>query len=351
MPRIRALATIAVIIVSLWAVWAVVWRRGDDVVVVYCAHDAVYADAVLKAFTAKTGIPVSVRYDTEATKSLGLVERLMAEASAPRCDVFWNNEQLGTMDLARKGLLAEYRGPGWQGIPARFRDAGGRWAGCAARLRVVIENTGMAAAERHAPQDGAIAKPLYGTTLTHYCALWERYGGDAVKRWHAAVRAQGLREVDGNALVRQAVADGTCAWGLTDTDDAYEALHAGKPVRMMPARVELIGMDGAAAPVDAGASATAPVVMIPNTVAVIAGAPHREAAQQLADFLLSPATEIQLADSGSYQVPLGAVDPAAIPAEVRALMPYAAEAMPIDERLLAARDEVLPWLRAEYAGQ
>ena len=354
MQRIRALVAVVTLIAVVLGLWAITWRRTDSsVVVVYCAHDAVYADGVLKDFTAKTGIAVSVRYDTEATKSLGLVERLMAEASAPQCDVFWNNEQLGTMDLARRGMLADYRGAGWTRIPPRFRDADGHWTGFAARMRVVIENTGIATAADHRAAQGAIAKPLYGTTLTHYCALWARFGGDAVKRWHAALRAQGVHEVDGNALVRVAVADGVCAWGLTDTDDAYEALDGGKPVRMVPARVALIGLDAGSAAVSASAAAATddPVVVIPNTVAVISGAPHLAAAQRLADFLASADTEIALAKSGSRQVPLGPVDAAQLPAEVVGLLPYVAQSMPIDARLLAARDEVLPWLKAEYAGQ
>ena len=42
-------------------------------------------------------------YDSEATKSLGLVNQLKNEKNAPHCDVFWNNELLGTMDLAHDG--------------------------------------------------------------------------------------------------------------------------------------------------------------------------------------------------------------------------------------------------------
>src|SRR5262252_3639724 len=41
--------------------------------VVYCAHDSIYAEQIFKSFEQETGIPVEVRYDTEATKSLGLM--------------------------------------------------------------------------------------------------------------------------------------------------------------------------------------------------------------------------------------------------------------------------------------
>ncbi|MBC8116269.1 MAG: ABC transporter substrate-binding protein, partial [Candidatus Saccharimonas sp.] len=42
------------------------WFAGPsrDALVVYCAHDKVYADAILKDFERQTGIRVDVRYDT-----------------------------------------------------------------------------------------------------------------------------------------------------------------------------------------------------------------------------------------------------------------------------------------------
>src|SRR5687767_1278938 len=89
----------------LLALLTVAWRTWQgDALVVYCAHDAVFAEDILRAFEKQSGIKVAVRYDTEATKSLGLVELLLREQAAPRCDVFWNNEALGTMDLADRGV-------------------------------------------------------------------------------------------------------------------------------------------------------------------------------------------------------------------------------------------------------
>src|SRR5262245_46015925 len=79
--------------------------------VVYCAHDELYAAEVLREFERQTGISVAVRYDTEATKSLGFVNQLILERDRPRCDVFWNNELLGTLDLAEKQVLQPYKGP------------------------------------------------------------------------------------------------------------------------------------------------------------------------------------------------------------------------------------------------
>jgi iron(III) transport system substrate-binding protein len=45
-------------------------------------------------------------------------------------------------------------------------------------------------------------------------------------------------------------------------------------------------------------------LFIPNTLAVIRGAPHREAARRLVDYLLSPQVETRLAQGASAQIPL-----------------------------------------------
>ena len=332
--RILPLLLVAAIVCG----WVVFQRRGTAPLVVYCAHDSIYAEAILRDFTRQTGIAVSARYDTEATKSLGLVELLVREKDAPRCDVFWNNELLGTLDLKEKGVLAPYMGPGWERIPARFRDAEGHWAGFAARLRVYIFNTdAIAMTDRgmplHLPADfsrWAIAKPLYGTTLTHYSVLWQRWGREKLIAWHSEMRAGGARELGGNAAVKDAVAAGACDLGFTDTDDFFDAKDAGKPVAMRPVRLE------------GGAT-----ICIPNTVAVIRGTRREPDARRLVNFLLSSETELALARSKSRQIPLGPVAGDQVPAEVRELMRWAADGVPLAD-LREARAECLAWLRSEY---
>ena len=319
--------------------WQFLFRRPAGSVVVYCAHDAVFADAVLQRFARETGIRVITMFDSEATKSLGLVERLRQEQSRPQADVFWNNEQLGTMDLANAGVLDEYQGSGWNRIPERFRDPQGRWTGFAARLRVELDHQSNPDAARD-PAKGAMAKPLFGTTLTHYCALWSTFGGDAVKSWHADLRAKGLREVDGNGLSAKLVGEGAVQWGLTDTDDAFGLLDEGKPVRMIPARVQLIG-SGKPVPADA------PTIVIPNTIAVIKGGPHPREARQLADWLLCAQVEEQLANGPARQIPLGPVDDTKIPAAVRDLRPAAAQGIDLTT-IFPARAPVLAWLKSQY---
>lgn len=322
------------------------WRfsSGRDSVVVYCAHDSVFAAGILEKFQKDTGISLAVKYDTEATKSLGLIELLLAEKDQPRCDVFWNNELLGMVELAENNVLDAYRGPGWERIPDEWKDSNARWAGFAARLRVTILN---ATRNRIAPistappsifanRDSslsrtAIAKPLYGTTLTHYTVLWEKLGPKWVQAWHIDARRRSLREVNGNRGVADLVASGECDSGFTDTDDYFAVKDGGSPVFMVPNVL----------PDDA-------TICIPNTVGLIRGARHKSAAQKVVDYLLSEATEIALANAKSRQIPLGRVDQDRIPPEVRELQEAARKAVPL-KGLLASRRACLKWLKSEYA--
>ena len=48
-------------------------------------------------------------------------------------------------------------------------------------------------------------------------------------------------------------------------------------------------------------------LIIPNTVALIAGAPHPDAARTLIDYLMAPETEAAMVESGWVQIPSVAV--------------------------------------------
>lgn len=329
------------VFVLLAAVTLLFWglrQVGPKPLVVYCSHDSVYSEAVLRAFEAETGIPVQIRFDTEATKSLGLIELIIREADTPRCDVFWNNELLGMMDLHTRGLLEPYQGPGWTRIPAAFKEPDGHWAGFGARLRVIISNSESGPADlaefaiRLAADDLsrlAIAKPLYGTTLTHYCALWKTLGPKGLKAQHADWLARKVVVANGNGATQNLVSEGVCDMGWTDTDDYFLARDAGKPVHVLPARLP-----------------NGKTISIPNTVGIIRGSQQQEAARTLVDHLLSEACEIRLANARSRQIPLGPVPAESLPEEVRELVVWAAESTPLAE-LHGVRKAVIAWLKED----
>ncbi len=176
----------------------------------------------------------------------------------------------------------------------------GTWCGFAARARVLLVNTKLIANPNEYPRSVdeladpkwskqcAMARPLFGTTATHFAVIRERAGRDATIEQLKAIRDNAVI-LSGNKQVAQAVAAGTVAWGLTDTDDAIIEKDLGR-------NVAIVFPDQA--PDQPG------TLRIPNTVAVLKAAPHKVAAGMLADYLVRPDTEERLAMGDSSQIPL-----------------------------------------------
>lgn len=269
--------------------------QGDRVVV-YTALDELYSRPILDAFERKTGIKVLAQYDGEAAKTTGLVNRILFEKSRPRADVFWNNEILQTIALKNEGALEPYLSPSAAGIPSVFKDAEGYWTGFSARARVVIYNTDLVSDPPRSIRDfldsrwrgkAAMANPLFGTTSTHGAALFALWGDEEAKEFFRELHENEISILPGNATVRDLVARGEYAVGLTDTDDANGAVLDGFPVRWHILEHEPEGG-----------------LLIPNTVALIRGGPNGAHGRALIDYLLSPEVEGALARGRSIQIPL-----------------------------------------------
>ena len=74
-------------------------------VVLYTSVDSNLVQPIVEEFEKETGIHARVVGDTEATKTTGLVARLLSERAKPRADVWWSSEPLGTVSLAQAGIL------------------------------------------------------------------------------------------------------------------------------------------------------------------------------------------------------------------------------------------------------
>jgi iron(III) transport system substrate-binding protein len=286
------------------------WCAQAQTVTVYTALDQVYSEPILKQFEKDTGIEVRAVYDIEATKTIGLVNRLIAEKGYPQCDVFWNNEPVNTIRLKNKEVLAPSFPKNVQSIPSLYKDPDHYWYGFAARTRVLVYNPELIPEDRvptsihdfTKPEwkgKACIAVPLFGTTATQMTALFQKWGSEQTLAFLDQLKKNHIAFVDGNSVVRDKVAQGTYAWGITDTDDAYSGIERGMALKMVFPDKHGMG-----------------TLVIPNTVSKIAGAPHPDEANALIEYLLRPETEELLARSGSAQIPLrpGLAPVAAIPA-------------------------------------
>lgn len=313
-------------------------------VVVYSALDREFAEPVLDAYAKKAGVEVRPKFDIESTKTVGLTNLIVAEAARPRCDLFWNNEILNTLRLREKRLLVPFVPQHAEDVPPQFKGADGTWYGFAGRARILIVNTRLVPEGRR--PEGiedlldpewkgkiAIAKPLFGTTATHAACLFAAWGEEKAGAFFKDLKANGVQVLSGNKQVATAVGSGQAAFGLTDTDDAMGEIAAGSPVVIVyPDR-------------GTGQLGT---LFIPNTLAVIKGAPHAREAQALASHLLSPEIEAALADGPGAQIPLLKSTKTAARVET----PRTVHAMEADfEGAARLWDRVAAFLAAEFASR
>ena len=280
------ISTIAIIIcLAIPAIFSAKHRDRSKIVIIYAAQDQVYAEPILREFEKETGIKVKAVYDSEAVKTVGLANRLLAERSHPQCDVFWGNEEMRTRQLAVQDV---------------FRETNG-WAAFGYRSRRIVINTNLVrpdlprtrsiAAQTGSEKNGtrwnaslpvaprslpeltnetwrgkiALAFPQFGTTAMHFHALKQLWGEERWLAWCHALAANKPFVVDGNSVVVKQVARGEAWIGLTDSDDIAAGQREGLPIAALPLTEESL--------------------LIPNTVAVILNAPHLANAQKLFDYL------------------------------------------------------------------
>jgi len=233
---------------------------SSQTVIVYAAQDQVYSEPILQQFTKETGIKVRAVYDSEAVKTVGLANRLLAERSRPQCDVFWGNEELRTRQLSAQNV---------------FRETNG-WSAFGYRSRRIVVNTNLIALI-DAPSSlleltntkwrakVALAYPLFGTTATHFLALRQHWGVPNWTAWCQQLQQNKPFLVDGNSVVVNLVGRGEATVGLTDSDDIAAGQRNGLPVAGLPISNEML--------------------LIPNTVAIVRGGPHPEQAETLFKYL------------------------------------------------------------------
>jgi len=276
----------------------------NSTVTLYTSVDDEFAQMVIDEFSAKTGIKVNILGDTEATKTTGLVTRIAAEMDHPIADVWWSSEPMGTILLNQSGALSSgaMKSTVDEDWPSTLHSEDWSWVGTAMRARVIgfasdrvsIPPTTLAQlADPTFRSRIGMARPQFGTTRIHMAMLADRWGIEAFESWLKAIEKNNIRLYDGNARVVAAIAMGEIDIGLTDTDDIWAGQRNGW-------NVDLVYESQTDHPTWSSSGAT----LIPNTVAIIQGAPNRSLAEQLAAYLVSADTERMLFESSTHNTPV-----------------------------------------------
>jgi iron(III) transport system substrate-binding protein len=266
--------------------------RSAPEVVLYTSVDEPYVRPIVDAFTRQTGIAVRVVTDTEATKSVGLAERLRAEQNNPRADVWWGNEPFHTVRLADEGLFAPYASPAADDIPNQYKDMQYRWTGVGLRVRVMAVASSVASNitglnDLTLPvykSKICMARPVVGTTAGHVTSIYIQLGTQKADQFFKALADNDIKLLGGNSEVVQQVAAGNFLIGLTDNDDVSAAQTTGGAlsddlIMVIPDQTQT------------------GTLALPTTVALV----HRKTispdARRLIDWLLSASVEQQLIDA------------------------------------------------------
>jgi iron(III) transport system substrate-binding protein len=158
----------------------------------------------------------------------------------------------------------------------------------------------------------------------HTAALSVTWGDAATKAFFEQLKANGVRIASSNGEVKRLVTSGEVIFGLTDTDDANEALRDGAPVDIV-----FPDADGAG------------TLVMPTAVVLMKNGPHGESARKLIDYLLSPSVEQQMALAAAHLPLRASIAP---PRGFKGVSDIAA--MPVDYGQLATEVErIQPWLR------
>jgi len=297
--------------------------------------DQVVSEPILREFEKQSGLRVRAVFDTEETKSTGVLNRLVAEAAHPQADVFWSGDPVRPFVLIKRGLVAPYESPAAGGIPPAFRAADGTWTGFAARVRVLLVNknrvpaSSMPRSIRNLADPRwkgatAIANPLFGTTTMHVAALFSTWGEEQGRTFLQALKDNQTRVASSNGEVKRLVATGEVAFGLADTDDAQEALADHAPIEVVFPDQDGIG-----------------TLVMPSTVSLMRGSPHPDAGKKLIDYLLRPEVERRLAETAAH-VPLRAG--VQTPPGVKRAGEF--KAMQVDySRVADEMERMQPWLK------
>ncbi len=314
--------------------------RPTSSVVVYVSEDQVFSEPILKNFERDTRITVKSVFDTEESKSTGVMNRLIAEKDNPQADVYWANEPVRADALKQRGVSSAYDSPSAEGIADQFKDPDHYWTGFSARARLLLINprsaikpaSVMAYTEPSAKARAAIANPLFGTTTDYVAALFTIWGDDRAKTFMNDIKRNGVKMTTSNGESADLVATGQVYFSLVDSDDAVNLKKQGKPVEIIYPDQDPNGLG---------------VLILPNAVALIKAGPHAENGKRLIDYLVSKETERKLAFADCAQIPLhSGVD---TPPEVRRIEDI--RTMRVSYVDLARKmEEIQPFLK-EWAGQ
>lgn len=274
---------------------------------VYSGRNEKLVGPLYKAFQAKTGIEVKVRYG----ETPQLAATLLEEGAKSPADVFVAQDAGALGAAAKAGLLQPLPKEVLEKVDARYRSPEGLWVGLSGRARVVAYNTTQVKPEALPTSILGFTDPKWkgrlgwaptnGSFQAFVTALRLMKGDEAAKKWLEGVKANAPRVYKNNAAIIEALGRGEIDVGLVNhyylfaaKKDKGEALPVANHFLAAGDPGTLVNVSGAG---------------------VLKGTKKAEAARKLIAFLLDTQAQ-QHFSKETYEYPLvaGVAADAALPA-------------------------------------
>ncbi len=260
--------------------------------------------ALVRAFTRRTGIKVSVRSEDEGA----LVNEIEAEGSRSPADVVFTENSPALESLQNHGLLAHLPVAVRSASPGRFGSERGDWVGVTARVSVMVYNPALIRAGQLPRSVLALGTARYRHKLalapgeTDFqpiiTAVAARDGTAKALTWLEGMKANAAGHLyPDNETVTNDVNRGLVALGIINQYYWYR-LRAQIGARNMHSKIATF------APSDPG------YVLDVSGAGVLAASRHRRAAERFVAFLVSRAGQRVIDRSDSFEYPLAKGVPA-----------------------------------------
>ncbi len=261
----------------------------DPDLTIYSGRNEELVGPLLDRFERESGLRVDVRYGDSAELAATLAE----EGDGSPADVFFSQDAgaLGAVESQLAPLPARLA----QGVPARFRDPAGRWAGVSGRARVIAYSTQVFDRESEVPDSvfeltrprwrGKVGLPPTNASFQAFIsAMRLSVGDDRTRRWLEAMRRNDVKTYENNIQTVEAIGRGEIELGLVNHYYLYE-LKRETPGLAVANHFPRGG--------DPGSLVNAAGVGILRT------SEHAASARRFAAFLLSPTAQQFFADQTS----------------------------------------------------
>lgn len=268
---------------------------------IYTTRQPELIEHVMEAFTAETGIAVNLAYVDGS-----IAEKLTAEGARSPADLVMTVDIANLMKVVDTGVVAKLSNDVLEAaIPAELRDPNGQWFALTTRARVIyasvdrVEDGEVTTYEdlTDPKWEGRICSRsgLHNYNLALLSAVVAHHGEEFATEWAAGMKANLARKPQGNDRAQiKAIWAGECDLAISNTYYMGKMLENPEQVAWAESvRLVFPTFENGGNHVNI------------SGVSLLEGAPNRDEAIQLLEFLVSPEAQAIYAET-NYEYPVTA---------------------------------------------